>query len=592
MVTRRQVPVESREVDAVGSADVEAIVRGYLAWLVRRYSPVAIGLALLAILALTVPSASPQRDLTIAESGSDFGVDDGTTSAASPGATGGPIEDGDVSGATGSDGSPGAAGPSSSGAAPVVADGTPAASGATCGPDVRQVSWTTYGPSCTPAWDGDNGGATAPGVSRDAITMSYRVANSGQGAALQAAAPSTAKTLDQRAYLEDLATYVEFFNTQFELYGRTVVLKEFSGRGDWIAEYQGQNVEGAQADGAQARSLGAFGDLSMGPTSSTPAYIRALASNQVISFGGATLGQATFEAMAPFAYSVESSFDDYGTFYGNVACQRMSQLPASFAGDPALASKPRAFGLIHPENPDYAPGGDIVVSKLKACGDPVASRIRYSINLATLQSQSSNAMAQMKAAGVSTIVCICDGISAIFFTSAADSQRYRPEWLMMGRSDHTARRWTKDQLAGSLTAGGIQRAEQSEAYRVYKLANRTGEPATPGWTLDLAYQSALMTFSALQAAGPALNPESLQRGFFGLPDSPAAGDYAAWEFGPKRFTPTAGLRLGYWDPAAPSPVAGGNGAWVPCAGEDGAFRPWEPAEGYGSKASPLRCFGK
>src|SRR5205823_5178092 len=106
-----------------------------------------------------------------------------------------------------------------------------------------------------------------------------------------------------------------------------------------------------------------FGDLSMGRTSSTPVYTRALAANRVISFGGATLSQGTFEALAPFAYSVESAFDDFGRFFGNLACQRMSQLPASFAGDAALTSHPRVFGLIHPENPDYSPAGDIAASK-------------------------------------------------------------------------------------------------------------------------------------------------------------------------------------------------------------------------------------
>jgi hypothetical protein len=330
----------------------------------------------------------------------------------------------------------------------------------------------------------------------------------------------------------------------------------------------------------------------MGRTSSTPSYTRALAANHVISFGGATLSQSTFEALAPYAYSDESAFDDFGRFFGNLACQRLSQLPAVYAGDATLAARPRVFGLIHPENPDYSPAGDAVVSRLKACGDHVASHVSYSVNLATLQSQSANAIAQMKAANVSTVICLCDGISTIFFANSADSQAYHPEWLMMGTSDFTARRWSSGQLQHSMTAGGIQRSAQSEAYRVYKLANPGGEPQTPGWTLDLAYQSALMTFSALQAAGPALSPTSVQRGFSSLPDAPAAGDYSAWHFGPNRFNPPGGLQFGYWDPNAPSPIAGGNGAWVPCAGADGAYRPWDPADGYGPKKTQPRCFGK
>ena len=587
--------------------EVEAIVRGYVVGLVRRYLPVAAGLAVLALLAATVPSQSPRQEVRTSGAAAGLSAADGgtggenaaeeaATEASGPGSAAAPGADAaaptanrtNVPGGASARPAPGVSVP---GAAAAKGNAR-ATSGVTCASGVRQVPWSTYGPYCTPAWTGNNGGSTAVGVTKDTITLSYRVASSGESAALQAAAPSTEKTLDQRAYLADLRTFVGFFNTQFELYGRKVVLKEFSGRGDWIAEYQGQNVEGAQADGAQARSLGAFGDLSMGRTSSTPAYTRALAANHVVSMGGATLSQGAFQALAPFAYSVESAFDDFGRFFGNVACQRMSQLPASFAGDVALASRRRVFGVVHPENPDYSPAGDIVASKLKACGDPVASRVSYSINLATLQSQSANAIAQLKAAHVSTVICLCDGISAIFFTTAADSQNYRPEWLMMGTSDYTGRRWSSQQVRSSLTAGGVQRVPRSEAYRVYKLANPKGEPQTPGWTLDLAYQSAVLAFSALQSAGPGLSPASLQRGFSALPDSPAVGDYPAWHFGAKRFNATGGLPLGYWDPNAPSPVAGGNGAWVPCAAGDGAYRPWEPAQAYGARRSPLRCFGK
>ena len=603
MGTRRQAPVdEGRQVAGLAREEVEAIIRSYLTRLARRYLPLAIGLAVVALLATTVPSTSPSRRVRTGEAAAGFRAADGTTAASSSGPT---QESGPQSAPTTPESVPDQtltetsrpAGSSArlpvGGSGPTAAKGGERAlSGVTCAPGVRQVSWSTYGPFCTPAWKGDNGGSTAPGVTRDAITLSYRIATSGESAALQAAAPSTEKTLDQRTYLADLRTFVAFFNTQFELYGRKVVLKDFAGRGDWIAEYQGQNPEGAQADGAHAHDLGAFGDLSMGRTASTPPYTRALAANRVVSFGGATLSQRAFEALAPYAYSAEPPFDDAGRFFGNLACQRMSQLPASFAGDAALGARPRVFGAIHPENPDYSPAGDIVATKLKSCGDSLTRRVSYSINLATLQSQSANAIAQMKAAGVSTVVCLCDGISGIFFTNAADSQGYHPEWLMMGTSDYTARRWSSSQVRRAFTAGGIQRAERTEAYKVYKLANPSGEPQTPGWTLDLAYQSALLTFSALQSAGPGLTAATVQRGFFGLPDSPSAGDYPAWDFGPKRFTPTGGFPLGYWDPNAPSRVAGGNGAWVACAAADGAYRPWEPAQAYGPKRTQLRCFGK
>ena len=559
--------------------------------LLRRYLPVVIGLAVITLLAVTVPSSLPSQKLAARDATS--GGPAANTAATTPAeAAAAAATNAATQTSVAAAGVAASAANKTASAASAAAAAGKAVSGVTCGTNVRQVSWSTFGPLCTPAWSGDNGGATSSGVTKDTITFSYRLATSGESAALQAAAPSTEQTLDQRSYLADLKTYVNYFNTQFELYGRKVAIKEFTGRGDWIAEYQGQNVEGAQADGAQAHSLGAFADLSMGRTSSTPAYTRALAANKVISFGGATLSQATFDALAPFAYSDESAFDDFGKFFGNVACQRMSGLPAVFAGDQLLKTKTRVFGLINPENPDYSPAGDSVTSKLKGCGDRVAAHVSYSVNLATLQQQSTNAIAQMKTAQVSTVICLCDGISTIFFANSADSQGYHPEWLMMGTSDFTGRRWSSSQVAHSFTAGGIQRATQTEADRVYKLANPTGQPQSVGWTLDLAYESALMTFSALQAAGPTLTPAAVERAFFSLPDSPAVGDYSAWHFASHRYNPPGGLQFGYWDPNAPSPIAGGNGAWVPCTGGDGAYRAWEPADGYGPKQAQLRCFGQ
>ena len=38
----------------------------------------------------------------------------------------------------------------------------------------------------------------------------------------------------------------------------------------------------------------------------------------------------------------------------------------------------------------------------------------------------------LKAAGVTTLMNACDYISTIFLTQAADSQNWRPEWLIIG----------------------------------------------------------------------------------------------------------------------------------------------------------------
>ncbi len=57
-------------------------------------------------------------------------------------------------------------------------------SGVHCGPGVRQVPWSAYAPWCEPAYHGNNGGATAPGMTGNTITLTYRIASGAPGAVL------------------------------------------------------------------------------------------------------------------------------------------------------------------------------------------------------------------------------------------------------------------------------------------------------------------------------------------------------------------------------------------------------------------------
>jgi hypothetical protein len=141
-----------------------------------------------------------------------------------------------------------------------------AITGVRCGPGVRQFGWSRYAPPCVPAFHGNNGGATAPGVTATTITLTYALANTAQQQAIDSLAG--AANFHQRAYVADLETYIRFFNTQFELYGRHVVLKPFQAQGDYIAEDQGQDLGAAQADAVTAKDLGAFGDVTFSLTAS------------------------------------------------------------------------------------------------------------------------------------------------------------------------------------------------------------------------------------------------------------------------------------------------------------------------------------
>lgn len=573
----------NREFDA----DLEAAVRRYVSAQFLRYMPVAVALLLVLAMIMRAPSVSqPDGDGSgdlAAGSGEDAGFagesGDGSTGvgAGSDGAggsaTGGGAAGGGASGG-GSGGGEGAAGSA----------GGVAKTGVTCGPGVRQFDWSKYAPPCRPAFKGDNGGNTSPGVTKDTITITYRQVENASQAAINAASPNT--FAPDEDVIADMQRYIDLFNKTFELYGRKVVLKPFRGQSDFLLEVQGQNQGPAQADAVRAREAGAFGDMSL--NSASQLYQEGLAQQKVVAFGGIYMSQKWFQDHSPYAYS---SFYPTGTnvAYGtsNVVCRRTAGLPAIDAGDPVYQKTTRVYGVITPENPVYDDSGDLMERELQKCGVKVARSIRYALNIATAQQQSASIVAQLKAAGVTTVLCGCDPIGPVFMAQAANQQDYRPEWATLWWGDLSPRSIDASQWSHSVSLGSVGQItpkNQQEAYQAIKKAG--AEPAEVNY--PVAYYSLLQLFMGLHAAGPNLTPQTFQRGLFALPPT-GAGDMGVWRFGDGAFTPHSDFLLAFWSPSARSEFDGQSGAYVNCEG--GKRYRYRSPDDLGGKGQ-LRCFGR
>src|SRR5581483_2877413 len=205
------------------------------------------------------------------------------------------------------------------------------------------------------------------------------------------------------AMTADMQTYINFFNKQFELYGRKVVLKAYNGQGDYIDEDQGQNLAGAQADAVSAKDMGAFGDVTFS-LGASEAYEQDLAAEHVISFSSVAEPQAWFEAHAPYEYSVQGANGTNSvTSSSAVLCRRLAGMPAIFSGDPASTTKTRVVGIIYPENPNYASLVDqYKQNTLQGCGLTYAKVIAYAINVSQYTSEAEWNVDQMKSTHVTT----------------------------------------------------------------------------------------------------------------------------------------------------------------------------------------------
>ena len=503
--------------------------------------------------------------------GGQAGVDPATSGVSAPGSGAAPVD-----------------------GAPVLDLGaTPSASGTSragvaCGPEARQVTWTVYAPPCRAAFEGDNGGATAHGVTADTITITYRRSDSTQDAAAFAALGSP--DFSDESYVADLQAYIDLFNREYELYGRQVELVPFQGRGDWLSEHQGQNLAAAQADAATAHDLGSFAELSF-LYKATQAYHQYLARAGVIAIGAPGLPQAFFEQNAPWMYSPWPTGDKLAGWAANTACTHLVGQPASFAGDEAMRAQTRVFAIITPDTPGYTASGALMEQGLATCDAPVGRRIAYSFNIPTFQTQANSIVAQLREAGVTTVICYCDPLMPAFLSQTAEQQRFAPEWMAatLGPTDQLLRYSVPNQWAHAISnQGAFPSRDRSEAFRVFQLSRPGAEPAEEFY--PTAYALALQLFNGLQAAGPNLTPSTFQLGMFSLPPSDT-GEFGTWAYGTGAFTPGVDTQVGWWSTSEISAFDGEPGGWRDC--RDGAFFPYDIArrDEWGPAGSPLGCFG-
>lgn len=580
--------------------EIEAVVRRYLAKVARRYVPLAIGLTILLLVVTLVPTVNKSTTglTSLGRTGSAGGGatpgaasgPPGSASGLTPGTGAGSTGTAALGGATSGNGGGPSGGEVPAGITPPAAPGAAGVtrSGVQCGPGVLQVPWTNYAPPCVPAYSGNNGGATSYGVNASTITLVFRRTNSAEEKAAFAIAGSARPGTDDQ-YLADMRTYLDLFNRTFELYGRKVVIKDFVGQGDNLEEDQGRDLEGAQADAATAKRLGAFGDVTQSPTLAlTQPYAEDLAQQKITVYGGLGLPLSWYKQYSPYEFSYIPDGTKLSIATVNGLCRRAVGLPAIFAGDPLFQKEKRVFGLITPDNPVYAELGDLVENGMKQCGGAVKVRVRYSINVATMSQQAVGVIAQMKTNGVTTVLCGCDPVFEITISDAADGQSYNPEWFVTPWIDPQGRETSQKQWAHAISGEGtFPLKSQSEWYRVWKMAAPTREPQEQ--YAYLTYETMLYVFNLLQAAGPNLTPATVRDSAFSMRRS-ATGDFGTWSGGTDAYTPNLDAQIGYWDPNVTSNFDGKKGAWLSC--ESGKWYPFNDPTAYGAVHTQPSCFGR
>jgi hypothetical protein len=440
-----------------------------------------------------------------------------------------------------------------------------------CADRARQVPEDPYSPPCF-AFEGDNGGATSRGVTRDAIHVSVREVTNGSATDIFASLGGQGIDASSASVEDTLDALAEYFTTHFQLYGRRIEIHRFQGAGDGITELLGGGKEAALADAlVSAKEIGAFADIS----AQTIPYSDALSRNGVVNIGSPYPSRRWFEQRRPYAWS---QFPDGTNVVSATSSAMIGRFPPGSRAEHAgrgLRDRPRRFAILAPENPEYQESIEVLIDKLRTARIDVAMNQKYKLDLVSFPNQASDIVAELKDAGITSVLCLCDPAMAAFgLTPKAEEQSYEPEWITAGLvfvdQDVVAqtidrRQWQR--AFGTAYNAEVERIRGSFPYFAYKSVRPDDEPVRG--VEELYYEMYLLVLG-IQMAGPNLTPETFQQGMFAYP--PAFGPRGTWDFGPGDYTPANDYREIWWDPDRISAQDDRPGAWVQL---DGGRR-WSP----------------
>lgn len=367
-----------------------------------------------------------------------------------------------------------------------------------------------FAPECFAPFTGDNGGATATGVTGDTIKVVLYQAPD-DDAILDAIAGAV--TDDKPA--DTIATYqglLPYFEKYYETYGRKVEYVVYQATGSAIDEVAARAAAAEIAE--DIRPFAVFG----GPAITT-AFSDELGARGVVHVGAGGPSSEYFVERDPYLLGVGMSAWQVRQHLIEYIGKQLANQPATHAGDPALAAANRVFGLVYLDTGSTTTeGADALRDGLASFGADLAVTATYS-NPLDVSAEAPGIIARLKDAGVTSVLLVGDPLTPATFTRVATDQGYFPEWIVAGSplADTTvfARTYDQRQWAhafGISTLVARSDPQFSNGRRLYRWSACAEPPAQD--TIELIYPQPAVFFSALQRVGPNLTPATFRTALF------------------------------------------------------------------------------
>lgn len=425
-----------------------------------------------------------------------------------------------------------------------------------CRSDGRQAGISRYVPPCM-QFDGNNGGATAKGVTPTAVKVAYYVPqpNPATQAALKAAGAG-----DSQADIDRIVDVLRrYFNDHYQTYGREVQFTKVDASG------AGQDDVAMKADAHKIADAGYFMAFTAGGTTTSPTFDSTLAQLGVICVAcSVTQANSFYQRTSGYIFGALPSAREYYEAIGEYWGKRLAGKNASLAGpnpegtpDPnptSLRNQKRKFGFIWlssymgtvdpgaQEERDY-----FVNTILPKWGidskNVVDASYNYDLTVGAAAAQS--IISKMHSAGVTTIAMLADPLTPVYFTREATNEGYFPEWFETGTglTDTTffGRTYDTQQWRHSFGMSPLwvffSDETVSDGWREYhhvcdqagaSCAGGGGQGDGAGVGINVYQNSIMEVFAGIHMAGPHLTAQSFAQGQFNYPITGGTPAYPLW----------------------------------------------------------------
>lgn len=536
----------------------------------RRYVPLAGLMAVQLLIILVVPSVAPGgTPLAVSADGPTSGSPEYVDPTVGAGA-----DTGDAGSARPSGSS---AGPNATGATETTTGdgGGGAGAGAASGDTSHCVNGRqfdpeafSFAPPCVPTFAGDNGGATARGVTGDKITIVRYDAQSDPAVDALLESVNLGSSDDQEDAFREAAE--QFINERYELYGRELEIIDFKGACDLLPPQYDCLREDMRTIVSDHQPFYVFWRTTL-----ASAAFDELSRLGVPNAGGQHFSENFSSARRPYHYDQMMTGTNIAEYFSKYWCKRLAPYPVKHgaglhptSGQGPMNGSDRVLGIIIQDDPVNTEVLNEIKERVAGCGGGVKAVYQYAQDIDRAQEQRKAAVAKMREAGVTFITYLGDAIAPYFVIITEDEDRYWPENFVAGTGymdhDYVGRLYdvstTWNRAWGISTLPVLESLGTNDAADVWKATGRSGNPPFTEALADWTYYR--MIAEGLHLAGPNLTPETFEQGSFRTSRPSSQPTQPGLSFGPSNHGWIDDVKEVYYSKTATSQVDGRPGAYV------------------------------